>query len=682
MSPSPGLTSLLAGLEQVTVVRGPYVDPAAAAAVLPDGVAGRVTRLDLTALPPVAWSGPHDAVVLVVADRAALRSVVGACRGLPASTRLSCVLLAGGEPPLPVGRPLWPATVSLTARSGPTCFTLLELAGPLPAGELVAELARRCSPRHLMSTGWPVLGVAASAPDSWPPGDSAAIVGTAEQVADTSGDYPADLVLTDVATAPGSPDPVRPSDHPVLGPLPGALLVPPSLSWQEHADLDPVAAEHRLAAGGLGPGGVDDAVLNPAGFVRRPREPLRPLCPVTTAPWLLEVLTDAGPVVVDSRRGLGERDVERLRGLRGVQLSWQGGHGPRDHCRVVAGLSMAGVPLVADPAPGWARALLDHDLLDLVEAADEAMLADPFERELHSIRVRRLALDRHSARAWRREVAARAGLQHASRPTVSVLLATRRPERVGFALRQVARQRGVRVQVVLACHGHQPGPHAGLAGGLGEAGTGVSDLVRLDVPSATTFGDLLNQAAAAADGDLLLKMDDDDWYGPGFVSDLLLAREHSGADVVGTPPEFVYVEPLGVTVRRKDVSERFRSVVAGGTMLLGPETLRAVGGFRRMRRHVDAGLLQAVVAAGGSVYRAHGHGYLLRRTGQGHTWDPGLGYFVARSRTAAQWRGFRPSPLLEVDPRDLPVGSAVRQPEPPSGVPAAAVSGPPGTVTE
>jgi GT2 family glycosyltransferase len=153
---------------------------------------------------------------------------------------------------------------------------------------------------------------------------------------------------------------------------------------------------------------------------------------------------------------------------------------------------------------------------------------------------------------------------------------------------------------------------------------------------------------------VLLKMDDDDWYGPDFVTDLLLARDYSGADVVGCPPEFMFVEPLWVTVRRRDATEQYRPVVAGGTMMVSREAFGAVGGFRDTHKYVDANLFRAVRAAGGSIYRSHGLNYLLRRRSGGHTWEPGLGYFVSRARSWQQWRGFRPSPLLDDDPDDRP----------------------------
>lgn len=51
----------------------------------------------------------------------------------------------------------------------------------------------------------------------------------------------------------------------------------------------------------------------------------------------------------------------------------------------------------------------------------------------------------------------------------------------------------------------------------------------------------------------------------------------------------------------------------------------------------------------------HGLGYVLRRGQRGHTWDPGVDYFVDPKRAAQQWEGFHPSALLAADPLDMPV---------------------------
>ncbi|MBI2244482.1 MAG: glycosyl transferase family 2, partial [Nocardioides sp.] len=76
--------------------------------------------------------------------------------------------------------------------------------------------------------------------------------------------------------------------------------------------------------------------------------------------------------------------------------------------------------------------------------------------------------------------------------------------------------------------------------------------------------------------------------------------------------------------------------------------LREVGGFRSVRRYVDAQLLTAVTAAGGAIYRTHGLGYVLRRNESGHTWEVDLDYLLDPSRVERSWTGLTPSRLMEL----------------------------------
>lgn len=614
--------------------------------------ASRATHLRLTDVP--SNLGERGAVVLVVRDRVELRRVVAACGDLPSSARVGCVLLEASAPPLTVGRPAWPRITCAVAQTSPVCFVLLEFDSPLPVGEVVSDLARRLTPSHLMSGKWPSLGLRREAPDTWVPGDALAVVASQEQLDDTAGDYPPDAVLSP-APVEGEPAPSARASivHHVLGPLAGEVPFGRHLTWAELEAGGHEAARSLDHDGPLSLGPIDEALVNPRGFIRTPHDPVTTLEPARGDAELLTVTSASRTVEIRPALGASDEAVARLRNLAGVHLQWQGASGPHAYCRAVASLAMSGIPLTCDPVPAWAAALLHPSLLEAVAA--EVDLDDPLSRETHSIRVRRAAYAHHGTQAFRRGVALRTGTQQTASPLVSVLLPTRRPEMLEFALRQVGRQRGVDVELVLATHGYEPTETV-----LAEAADRHGVLVRnVAAPPERPFGELLNDAARMARGDVLLKMDDDDWYGRDFIADLLMARAYSGADIVGTPPEFNYIEPLDVTVRRKDVSEKFRNVVAGGTMMISREAFTSVGGFRRMNRYVDAGLLRAVLAAGGSVYRSHGHGYLLRRSGSGHTWDPGLGYFVSRARTMQQWRGFRPSPLLGPDDVDTP--STTRQ---------------------
>jgi hypothetical protein len=207
---------------------------------------------------------------------------------------------------------------------------------------------------------------------------------------------------------------------------------------------------------------------------------------------------------------------------------------------------------------------------------------------------------------------------------------------LGHAVAQVARQRGVpNLELVLASHGFEARPPS------------VELPVRVvPVDADVVFGEVLNAAVAAAEGDVVLKMDDDDWYAPDLIADLLRARVYSGAALVGAPDDLYYLEDRDLTLRLGHAGEVYRGFVAGGTMLLNRTLLGEVGGFAALPRHVDKALTAAVREAGGAVYRTHGLGYVLRRTARGHTWDADLDDLVARA--VQTWQGFRPGRLMEL----------------------------------
>ncbi len=331
------------------------------------------------------------------------------------------------------------------------------------------------------------------------------------------------------------------------------------------------------------PAPVDLRVINPAGF---DADASAPVVPVST---------------LDLSRGVTEALVRSLRPVLGVRLDVD----PDPTARLA--LAAAGVPLVAD--------------------GDDLDLADRSAREEHSIRSRRRAID---------ELA-----PPETRPSVSIVMATRRPEMLEHAVGQVAHQIGVsELELVLAPHGFEPD--------VGRVRALLGPAASLQVapqPASMIFGDVLNAAVAVAGGDLILKMDDDDWYAPEFVADELRARVYSGADLVGTPDELYYLAEPDVTVQRRHPGEMYTQFVAGGTLLLARSLLRELGGFESVPSGVDRRLLDALDLAAASMYRTHGLGYLLRRNATGHTYETDIAKILDPAQVIATWPGQRLGPL-------------------------------------
>ncbi len=527
-------------------------------------------------------------VLVVAADRARLRRMASAVPLLGQCKAVACWLTDAPTPWVLVPRPEWPPLAHLAAR---------------PAGDRgVLTVVRFASGARAQ------LVVMEMARQAAGPGDTThggVVVAYAGRPAAPGLDARS-VLLPDVG---GAGDAERDVPPDVVVARRGGDVV-------EHHVID----RAPTVVTDPGPEPVDERVFNPMGFRKDWDHPVVDLARIS-----------AGPVT--------EEVIEAARRFQGVRLT------PDTPTADLLALAMSGVPVVTegvvDVAPPVAVAL------DAVVDLD-----DPMRREEHSLAVRRATFDHHSTLAWRSALASRAGVRHIALPPVSALLATKRPEMLDFALRQVARQRGAEVELVLAAHGFEPDRDA-VRRALGDRPHQV-----LTFEESTFFGDVLTAAAQAASSEVLLKVDDDDWYSPDAVHDLLMARRFSGADVVGMPSEFVYLHANedrdDLTVRRVHPTEIFARFVAGGTLLLDRGLLRSLGDFRRVRKFVDAQLLSGVEAAGGRIYRTHGLGYILRRTGAGHTWQRDDEEFRRPDIVAQEWAGFQPSLAMEVDPLDRP----------------------------
>ncbi|MFC6080369.1 glycosyltransferase [Sphaerisporangium aureirubrum] len=502
---------------------------------------------------------------------------------------------------------------------------------PRPAGEVAAAVARGFGAHPLGAYALPTAGLAGPGLAAWRPGDPNA------RFSDTRGPAPdrAGVPSGDLAVRATGDDTewiderVQVVDR-VADPSWARIGAPGGYGVLRDTVLAPEAVPP-----------VDERSINPRGFAKIPS---RGYATLERRDGVTEIrLEDRTLVRVPDSGGVTDADIGRLRRLRGVRIGWRHAHGgPVAAARTVTTLAAAGVPLLCDPVPDWAARALGPGLTAHLTGATEDDLSDDLRREEHSVRLRRAALGTHGTMARWRALAEGAGVPVPPRDSISVVMCTRRADLVPFALGQIARQRGVRLEVILALHG------------VPATAPEVRDAVaRFDRPITVVeagqdapFGVVLNQAAARASGSFVSKWDDDDWYGPDHLADLLLAQEYSGAELTGVASEFFYLQQIDVTVRRNWTSETMSDHVAGGAFIVSRSAFEALGGFRPVSRAVDVQFFQALLRAGGGIYRTHGLGFVARRAARGrHTWQEPVGYFLARARD--QWPGFRPSRLME-----------------------------------
>lgn len=220
-------------------------------------------------------------------------------------------------------------------------------------------------------------------------------------------------------------------------------------------------------------------------------------------------------------------------------------------------------------------------------------------------------------------------------PTISVLLATLRPELLSRALGMISVQESVKLEVLVAIHGGSGMQVANARSLLNELelrGTVINP--DRDIP----LGIVLNMLGTRAEGDLITKWDDDDLYGPLHLLDSVAALRHSGADLVGKAAEFTHFEEEDITILRNPYgAEADSEVLAGGTLALTRQAWDRVGGFPPLPKSVDHYLKRAVSAVPMRCFRTHGFGFSLVRHTRGHTWD--LDAESYRATATKTWQG-------------------------------------------
>ena len=396
---------------------------------------------------------------------------------------------------------------------------------------------------------------------------------------------------------------------------------------------------------------IDPMIFSPRGFDPFPRNGEAALCLSEESRWTLQY---RGNSVRRPFSCLDENVLDILRSFQRLDVSSILSGPTQPVARLLTQLAAAGVPLKTGPIEGEVRDRLGTEFSNTLQDSGGSLVT-PSLRESDSIHVRRAALKKFLPMQRLRGLGIAEGKENhgAVWPSVSIVLATRRPSLIPQILHQISRQTYSNLETVVAIHGQSQLPS--------DARYAIENFPgRIRVHSydeKVVFGEVLNKVCAMAEGQLLTKMDDDDWYSPFHVEDLVLARQYSGAQMVGAPVEFTYLGGIDLTTRRNHGGERYTNHVAGGTIMISKGDLLSVGGWRPISNAVDRGLIDVILATGGKIYRTHGQNYVMHRRSPAssslfHTWNANHSVFLRD--VIEQWDG-RVLPPQFVEESELPI---------------------------
>lgn len=144
------------------------------------------------------------------------------------------------------------------------------------------------------------------------------------------------------------------------------------------------------------------------------------------------------------------------------------------------------------------------------------------------------------------------------------------------------------------------------------------------------IGSCLNYGASLGKGNLWFKMDDDDFYGPNYLWDMVLAWKTSRADLIGKPPAYIYFEKNDVMYLRKTHCYANSIAVKDGPHFCGATLAGTVKALKKspfsedFRACVDSIFFEISMAKNMKMHFVDPYNFITCRSNDKntHTWRP------------------------------------------------------------
>ena len=202
-------------------------------------------------------------------------------------------------------------------------------------------------------------------------------------------------------------------------------------------------------------------------------------------------------------------------------------------------------------------------------------------------------------------------------PSVSVVIATCRPDNVEFAIANYAKQSYAEKELFLVLNNARFDVEF-----IKQQSRHLHNVHIMQIEGRPSLGECLNRGVGAASGDYIAKMDDDDHYGEKYLSDMMLAARFTEAEILGKGTFFVHMKGEHLMALRVVAPEHgYGKFVAGATLTMKRYVLKEIP-FPERTIGEDSGLLKNASQAGCRIYSSDVFNFLNVRQADSrrHTW--------------------------------------------------------------
>lgn len=296
---------------------------------------------------------------------------------------------------------------------------------------------------------------------------------------------------------------------------------------------------------------------------------------------------------------------------------------PTMFSRRVFEILACGTSIISTPSKGIDEMLAGHvKIVNSQEQTAETvkfLLSSDLEREAMNHQATRHCLQKHTYAKRFADIAYRLKLpvEQVEVDKVSTIMCTNRLQNIKIMIENYCRQLHKNKELIIILNNDQFN--------IGQVKNQVSHLKNTQVfqlPQEKTLGECLNFGIYKASGDYIAKMDDDDLYGPHYLTDSLIALNYSGADIVGKHTYWYFVEAArSMGIKNKGHDNIYTDFISGGTLIIRRHIFNTVR-FHAKNRGEDTNFLRECKENGFLIYSSDKYNFIqMRHKPTTHTWS-------------------------------------------------------------